>query len=149
MRGDLASQAALLQIADGGGRSAQQFQVMGLGSVQHLGVPGFLGLAARGLLLLAGTAVFFGDRHSRRRRERTHGVGETGARMFHQEGDGAAMRSTTEAVIELLGGADSERGAFFVMKGAQAKQVGPTLSQLHISPDNVDDVDSGEQILDE
>lgn len=35
------------------------------------------------------------------------------------------------------------------MKGAQAKQVGPTLSQLHISPDNVDDVDSGEQILDE
>jgi hypothetical protein len=47
-------------------------------------------------------------------------------------------------VVELLGGADSERRTFFVMKGAQAKQVGPTLSQLHISPDYVDNVDSGE-----
>lgn len=35
------------------------------------------------------------------------------------------------------------------MKGAQAKQVGPTLSQLHVSPDDIDDVDPGEQILDE
>ncbi|MCY1464609.1 hypothetical protein D9M71_826520 [compost metagenome] len=69
--------------------------------------------------------------------------------MFHQEGDGAAVRSTAEAVIELLGGTDGERGAFFVMKRAQAKQAGPALSQLHVSPDYVDDVDSGEQILDE
>jgi|GEM_PF-4079180 len=122
---------------------------MGLGRIEHLCMAGLFGLAARRFLLLAGTAGFFGDRHSRRRRERAHGVGETGARMFHQEGDGAAVCTTSEAVIELLGGADSERGAFFVMKGAQAKQVGLTLSQLHISPDNVDDVDSGEQILDE
>ncbi|EHK64820.1 hypothetical protein KYC_18455 [Achromobacter arsenitoxydans SY8] len=54
------------------------------------------------------------------------------------------MCSTAEAVIELLGGADSERRTFFVMKRAQAKQVGPTLSQLHIPPDYIDDVDSGE-----
>jgi hypothetical protein len=64
--------------------------------------------------------------------------------MFHQESDGAAVCSTTETVVELLGGADSERRTFFVMKGAQAKQVGPTLSQLHVSPDYVDNVDSGE-----
>ena len=117
---------------------------MGLGGVQHLRMAGLLGLAARGFLLLARTAIFFGDRHSRRSRERAHGFGETGARVFHQEGDGAAVGSATEAVIELLGGADSERRTFFVMKGAQAKQVGPTLSQLHVSPDYIDDVDPGE-----
>ncbi|MCY1560212.1 hypothetical protein D9M68_973240 [compost metagenome] len=110
---------------------------------------GLLGLATRGFLLLAWTAVFFGDRHSHRAGERAHGLGETGARVFHQEGDGAAMCSAAEAVIKLLGGTDSERRAFFVMKRAQAKQVGPALSQLHVSPDYVDDVDSGEQILDE
>ncbi|KAG1432916.1 hypothetical protein G6F57_022582 [Rhizopus arrhizus] len=117
---------------------------MRLSGIQHLRLTGFLGFAARGLLLLAWTAIFFGDRHSRRSRERAHGFGETGTRMFHQESDGAAMCSTAEAVVELLGGADSERRTFFVMKGAQAKQVGPTLSQLHVSPDYVDNVDSGE-----
>lgn len=30
------------------------------------------------------------------------------------------------------------------MKGTQAKQVGPTLAQLHITPNHIDNVDSGE-----
>ncbi|MNI70534.1 hypothetical protein D3C73_1263550 [compost metagenome] len=81
---------------------------MCLGGIQHLRVTRLLGLTTRGFLLLAWTAIFFGDRHSRRSRERAHGFGETGARMFHQESDGAAVCSTAEAVIELLGGADSE-----------------------------------------
>lgn len=144
MRRNLAGQATLLQIANRHGRCSQLLQVMRLGGIQHLRMTGFLGLAARGFLLLAWTAVFFRDRHSRRSRESTHGFGETGAGMLHQESDGAAMRSTAKAVIKLLGRADSERRTFFVMKGAQAKQVGPTLSQLHVSPDNVDNVDSGE-----
>ncbi|CFO05538.1 Uncharacterised protein [Bordetella pertussis] len=59
------------------------------------------------------------------------------------------MGAATETVIELLGRTDSERRAFFVVKRAKTKQVGPTLAQLHISPDDVNDVDPGEQILDE
>src|SRR5690606_39029085 len=33
------------------------------------------------------------------------------------------------------------------MKGAEAKQIGSALSQLHISPHDVHDVDTGEKIL--
>ena len=54
MRGDLAGQATLLEIADRGRRGLQQLQVLRLGGVQHLRVPGFLGLAARGFGLLSG-----------------------------------------------------------------------------------------------
>ena len=53
MRGDLAGQATLLEIADRGRRGLQQLQVLRLGGVQHLRVPGFL-LAARGFGLLSG-----------------------------------------------------------------------------------------------
>ncbi len=57
------------------------------------------------------------------------------------------MGSATKTVIELFGGADSKRGTFFVVKRAKAKQVGPTLSQLHVTPDDVYDINPGEQIL--
>lgn len=54
------------------------------------------------------------------------------------------MRSATEAVVKLLGGADGKRRAFFVVEGAQAKQIGPALAQLNVSPDDVDNIYSGE-----
>ncbi len=57
------------------------------------------------------------------------------------------MGSATKTVVELFGGTYRERGTFFVVKWAKAKQVGPTLSQLHVSPDDVYDINPGEQIL--
>ena len=33
------------------------------------------------------------------------------------------------------------------MKRAQAKQVGPAFTQLHVPPDDIYDVDTGEQFL--
>jgi hypothetical protein len=67
--------------------------------------------------------------------------------MLDQEGNCAAMRAAAKAVIELFGGAYSERWAFFVVEGAQAKQIGPALAQLYISPDDVNNIYSGEEIL--
>ena len=59
------------------------------------------------------------------------------------------MRSAAKAVIKLFGGAYGERGAFFVVKGTQAEEVGPALTQLYVSPDDVDNIYSGEQFLNE
>ena len=59
------------------------------------------------------------------------------------------MRTTTEAVIELLGRADGEAGGFFVMKGAQAAEIGAAFPELHVATDHVDDINAIEQILNE
>ncbi|CFE01147.1 Uncharacterised protein [Bordetella pertussis] len=149
MGGDLAGQPALLEVGNGLRRAAQLAQVVRLRGVEHLRMARHLGLAAGRFGLLARTVVFFGNREPHGGRQRAYGLGETRARMLHQEGDGTAVGAATETVIELLGRTDSERRAFFVVKRAKTKQVGPTLAQLHISPDDVNDVDPGEQILDE
>ena len=70
-------------------------------------------------------------------------------RKYDKKGNSRTVRAAAEAMVKLLGGTDSKRGGFFVVKRTEAKQVGPTLSQLHVSPDDIDDVDPGEQILDE
>lgn len=57
------------------------------------------------------------------------------------------MRPATKTVIELLGRAYRERGAFFVVEGAQAKKIGPALAQLYVSPDDIDNINSGEEFL--
>src|SRR5690606_31202978 len=75
------------------------------------------------------------------------GFGEAGPRMLNQKGDSTAMRTATKAMVKLLGGADCERWCFFFMEGAEAKQIGSALTELHISPHDVDDVDPGEEIL--
>src|SRR5690606_31547059 len=111
---DLAGKAALLQILDGWRRRAQLAQIMRLGGAEQLGRRRLSGRAASRAGLLARTARLFGNGHTDRAGKRAHGLGETGARVLHQESDGAAMSSATEAVVKLLGGADSERRAFCV-----------------------------------
>src|SRR5690606_36985793 len=113
--------------------------------IQHLLVARHLLLASLVGDALPGAARLFGHSHARAGSQRTNRFGKTGPGMFDQEGDGATMRPTTKTVIELLAGAYCERGAFFVVKGAQAKQIGPALTQLHISPDDIDNINSGEK----
>jgi len=114
---------------------------------QRLGVPGrFLALAGD-FGPPTGTERLFGNRHPHRVRQCAHRFREAGGGVFHQELDGGAMRAATEAMVELLGRTDGERRRFFVVKRAQAKQVGPALAQLHVAPDDVDNIDAGEQIL--
>src|SRR5690606_5006915 len=51
------------------------------------------------------------------------------------------------AVIELLSRTNRERRRFFFVEGAETKQIGPALAQLHIAPHDVYDIDPGEKIL--
>jgi hypothetical protein len=67
--------------------------------------------------------------------------------MLDQEGYGATMGSATKAVIELFGGADGKRRAFFVVERTEAKKIGPAFAQLYVSPDDVNYIYSGEEIL--
>lgn len=52
--------------------------------------------------------------------------------VFHQELDGIATSPTTEAFVDILGGRNSERRCFFVMKWAQSYQVNASALQLYI-----------------
>ena len=65
------------------------------------------------------------------------------AAMLHQEGDGVAIGSAAEAVVELLGGADAERGGFFAVKRAQAHEVGPPFFELHVAAHHLHHVNAG------
>ena len=89
----------------------------------------------------------FGHHHADAVGKRAHRLGKTGSRVLDQKGDCCTVRATPKAVVELLGGAHRERGRFFVVEGAESQQVCPALSQLHISPYDVYDVDPSEEIL--
>src|SRR5690606_119488 len=147
-RRDRSAQAPLLEVGDRGGRGLEASLVIRMRRIENLLVPRDLLLAALRGGALGGAAVFFGHRHADGRGQAAHRLGEAGPGVLHQKRNGAAMRSAAEAVVKLLGGTDSEGGTFFVMKRTQAKQVGPALAQLHISPDDVDYIYPGKKLLD-
>src|SRR5690606_11120178 len=110
-------------------------------------VPGDFLLALFIELALAGRTRRFRYDHADLCGERAHCFRETGPGMLDKKGNGCSVRAATEAVIKLFGRADRERWRFFVMEGAESQQVRPTLAQLHVSPDDVHDVDPSEKIL--
>jgi len=67
--------------------------------------------------------------------------------MLDKKGYGATMSSAAKAVIKLFGRTNGERRAFFVVKRTKAKQIGPAFAQLYVSPDDVNYIYSGEEIL--
>ena len=72
-----------------------------------------------------------------------HGFNKAHASVFHQETDGIAVFSAAETVIELFGGAHTERGRLFTMKGTQPHEIGTALLQRDIAAHHVDDVNAG------
>ena len=80
-------------------------------------------------------------------RKRAYRLGETGPGMLDKKGNSRTVRAAAEAMVKLLGGTDSKRGGFFVVKRTEAKQVGPTFSQLHVLPDYINDIYPGKQVL--
>src|SRR3546814_9813164 len=80
----------------------------------------FLALARRRALPRG--CRLFGHSHARRRRKRTNRLGEAGPGMLDQKGDGATVRAATETMIELFGGTNGKRWAFFVMKRAKRSE---------------------------
>ncbi len=121
---------------------------MGLSCIQRLLVTRDLFLAALiGSALLGTARRIVGDGQTHARCKIAYSLGETGAGMLHQERNGGAMGSATKAVVKLFSWADSKRWGFFVVKGTQTKQVGPALTQLYVSPDDIYYIDTGEQFL--
>src|SRR5690606_30224013 len=98
---------------------------------------------------LTGAARLLRHLHPRLRSEAVHGLGEAGPRVLHQEANRRAMRAAAKAMVELLGWADGKRRRFFPVERTQAQQVCTRLAQLHMLANNVDDIDPGQQILDE
>ena len=98
-----------------------------------------------------GAVGFAGFRHRQADvlRQRRHRVGKAHVLIFHQEAERGAVRAAAEAVIELLGRADREGGGFFAVEGAAGLVILPGFFQRHAPVDDVDDVDAGEQGVDE
>jgi hypothetical protein len=78
-----------------------------------------------------------------------HRLDEAHAGVFHQEADGVAVHAAAEAVIGLAGGADDEARGLLAVEGAQPLVVDAGLLELDVVAHDVDDVDAGEQLLDE
>jgi hypothetical protein len=76
-------------------------------------------------------------------------INETVTRERHQEINGGSVLAATEAVIELFDRTDRERRGFFTMEGTQAHPVGTPFSQFHVATDDIDDVNAGQQFLNE
>ena len=71
------------------------------------------------------------------------------AGMLHQKADRRAVRTATEAMVELLGGTHGKRRGLFVVKRAQPHQVGTALLQLDVLAHHIDNIDAVQQILNE
>ena len=142
-RGDLAGQAAALQIVHGLGRNLQLVFVEARRAGHRLGqrrLPGALDLDALRDL---------GHLHAGVMGEVLDRVDEAQAGVLHDETDGAAVGAAAEAMVELLGRADRKRGRLFRMERAAGRVVGAGLLQRDIALHHVDDVDAGQQFLDE
>ena len=69
--------------------------------------------------------------------------------VLHEKADGGAVGPAAEAVVELLLGADGEGGRLLGVEGAAGDELAPGLLQRHVVADHVDDVDAGEELVDE
>ena len=57
------------------------------------------------------------------------------------------MRSTTKAVVKLLGRAYGKTGGFFIMKGTQTHEVCAAFLELDILTHDINNINAGKQIL--
>src|SRR5207237_1550443 len=74
---------------------------------------------------------------------------EAHAVLLHQEADSVAVHAAAEAVVGLPGGADDEAGRLLAVERAQALVVDARLLERDGAAHQLDDVDAGEQVLDE
>ena len=144
-----AGQSALLEVVNGDLGCAQLLAVILAGLFQHVGERGLLLLAFGGAGALFRAGVVIRHLQAVLLCQILHGFDEAHAVVFHQETDGIPVLAAAEAMVELLGRADGERGRFLPVKRAQAEEVGARLAQLHVAAHHLDHIDAGEQILDE
>ncbi len=67
---------------------------------------------------------------------------------LHHELDDIARSAAAETLIELMPGVHRKRRRFLVVEGAETGvAISSGFAQLHVIPDDVDDVDGGFQLL--
>jgi len=102
------------------------------------------------LTRLALAAAFFaGDFHAGGFGQIFDGLGEVQVVVIHEKAEGVAAGAATEAVIELLVGADAERRGFLFVERAAGGVVLAGLLQLHARADHVDNVGAVQQVVNE
>ena len=81
--------------------------------------------------------------------ERLDGLGKLEVVVRHQEADRRAVRAAAEAVVEALRRADRERRRLLAVKRAEAFVVAAGALQRDAGADHLDDVGSGDELVDE
>jgi hypothetical protein len=77
------------------------------------------------------------------------GLAEAEPVELHQEADRGTVRAAAEAVVELLVRCHRERGRLLVVERAARLQALAAAFQRDARADDVDDVDAGEELVDE
>ena len=143
-RGDLARQPAALEVVDG---LAGRLELVAVEARRHR--HRLIKAFARVVMHGCRAAAIVGHLQADLGSELLDRVDEAQSAVLHQEADRAAVHAATEAVVELLGRADRERGGFLAVEGAAGEVVGAALLEREVAFDDVDDVDAGKQFLDE
>ena len=145
---DGAGQAALFQIGHCAGTGLERAAVMFAGFGQYFAERGALGLFGVGAGSVFGAVLALWHGQPDLLSQVAHRVHESHAVVFGQESDGVAVNPTAEAVVGLARRADDKAGRLFAVEGAQTLVVDAGLFQFDMAPHDLDDVDTGQQILD-
>ena len=149
LAGDGARDTALLEVLHRVRVLLELVAVGVAGAFQHVVQGGLLELGGGLALALLRADVLLRHDHADLASQVIHGFHEAHARMLHQKADGIAVLAAAEAVVELLGGADAEGRGLFAVEGAQPHEVGAAFFELHVATHHIDDIDAGQQLLDE
>ena len=96
-----------------------------------------------------GAAFLAGHFHAGALGQILDGLGKVQAVVVHDEAKGIATCAAAEAVIELLVGADAERGGFFLVEWAAGGVVLSGFFQLNTRTHHFDDIGAVEQVINE
>ena len=67
--------------------------------------------------------------------------------MLHDETDRISAAAATKTLIDLFSRGNRKRGAFFIVKRAEAQVIGPSFFQLYEIANNLEDIQSSEYLL--
>jgi hypothetical protein len=67
--------------------------------------------------------------------------------MLHEETDRIAAAAAAKTFVDLLGGGDGKGRTLFIMERAEAKVVGTTFFELDKTADDLNNIDSAEDLL--
>ena len=67
--------------------------------------------------------------------------------MLHQKSNGVAALSATKTFVNFFYRGNSERRAFFIVKGAKAEVVGPSFFELYKRTDDINDINAALYLL--